>query len=86
MISGQEQCSFVFSSETPAQISFVDIPAGVWLFTPTEMFPNSLENQEKGMFTVHNIDYSDEAVILTLIFMSFTIFTTYFTASHNIIN
>lgn len=30
MILGQEQRSFVFSSETPAQISFVDISAGVW--------------------------------------------------------
>ena len=46
----------------------------------------SLEIQERGVFTAYNINYSNEAVILTLIFISFTIFTTYFTVSHNIIN
>jgi hypothetical protein len=30
MISGQEQRSFVFCSENPAKISFVDISAGFW--------------------------------------------------------
>lgn len=30
MISGQEQRSFVFHSKIPAQLSFVDILAGIW--------------------------------------------------------